>query len=140
MPKRRRVGPPHTYNPKSDPRNIEKMRDRMWKKGQSGNPKGPPKRKSLEAIIEEMLDETIGRGRDAITRRDALATVVIDEIINKRNVSMIKDVLQRLWPIVQKVDVNAKGQVTVVFDDQDRREMEQIVGEDLEPGDEEDEP
>lgn len=124
MPKRRRKGPQHAYNPNNDPKNIPAMRERMWKKGQSGNPKGGPPRVSLEAIVERMLDEKIGRGKDAITRREALATVLVDEMINRRNVPMIRDVLQRIWPTVQKVDFNATGQLVIQFDDQDRREME----------------
>lgn len=121
-------------NPKTDPRNIPAMRDKMWKPGESGNPKGPPPRRTLEAIVQQLLDERIGSGEDAMTRREALGTVIIDEMLNRRNSPIIKELLARLWPAAQDVNVNASGQLVVVFDDQDRATMESLDEEERTDG------
>lgn len=114
-----------TYNPKSDPRNIPAMRAKMWAPGQSGNPAGPPPRRSLESIVGEMLQERIGSGPDSMTRMEALGVVIVNELLKtKMNTPLMKEFLSREWPVVQKVDVNATGQITILFDDQDRQELE----------------
>lgn len=100
------------------------MREKMWKPGESGNPAGPPPRRTLEAIVQQMLDEKISEGVDAMTRREALAAIVLDEAMTKRNTKVLTEVMQRLWPQVQDVNINAKGEMIVIFDDQDRREAE----------------
>lgn len=123
---RKPTGGGRARNPNASPRNIPAMREKMWKPGQSGNPKGPPPRRSLEAIVQQLLDEQIGIGADTMTRREALATVIIDEMINRRNSPIIKELLSRLWPAAQDVNVNASGQLVVVFDDQDRELFDAI--------------
>lgn len=113
---------------KNDPRNIPGMKAKMWKPGQSGNPKGPPRRKTLEAHVEELMDEKIGRGKDAITRREALATLIVDELM-KRNMKLLRTYMDRVWPEVQEHNLSMKGPVQVVLDDQD---VEPDMREDLE--------
>lgn len=123
--RRRKSDRRRVYNPNSDPRNIPGMREKMWAPGQSGNPSGPRPRKSLEAIVGDLLQETIGSGPDAMSRMEALGVVIVNELLKqKMNTPLMKEFLAREWPVVQKVDVNATGQIQILFDDQDRQEIE----------------
>lgn len=71
----------------------------QFKPGQSGNPAGRPKRKPLDEVVLEMLDQEVTA--DGRTRTDQLAVILLDEILNKRNGRMLKEVLSRLWPVKQ---------------------------------------
>lgn len=93
--------------PSRSPRDIPAMRKKIWKKGQSGNPKGRVARRTLESFVMELLDETIGHGRDRHPRMRALAAVIVDEVLNKRNDKVIKPILDRLWPSSMHLDVDA---------------------------------
>ena len=87
-------------NPKDHP----KMRAAMWKKGQSGNPKGRPKRPTFEALVATILDEHIP-GSD-VTKREALARVFVDAML-KRNAPMIREFLERSWPKTTRLEVES---------------------------------
>lgn len=113
--------------PKNDPRRNPAMRERMWRPGQSGNPAGPPRRKTLEEIVGRLLEEAMVVDGQTVPGMEALAKVVLHEAMQRRNDKVLKELLARLWPATQKVEVDARGAVTVVFDDQDRRELE--IGE-----------
>ena len=106
---------------RSDPRNIPAMAEKMWKPGQSGNPAGRKPGKTIEMIVLEMLDHKIKTDDgDKISRMEALAAIILDEVINRRNPQLIKQILDRIWPAGVDVNFNAKGGFTIVFDDQDR--------------------
>lgn len=113
--------------PKNDPRRIPAMRERMWKPGQSGNLAGPPRRKTLEEIVGRLLEEQMTMDGKVVSGMEALGAVVLHEAMQRRNDKVLKELLARLWPTT--VNVNAQGSVVVVFDDQDRREMEAIRDE-----------
>lgn len=58
----------------------------LWKEGQSGNPLGRPKRKTLTELIHKKLDET----PDGWNK---LVALVLTEIFTNKN----KDVMKELW-------------------------------------------
>lgn len=109
--------------PKNDPRRNPAMREKMWKPGQSGNPNGPPRRKTLEELVGRLLEGPMTIDGREVSGMEALAMVVLNEAMQRRNDKVLKELLARLWPATTKVDLNASGAVTVVFDDQDRREL-----------------
>lgn len=78
------------------------LKEYRFKKGQSGNPAGRPKRMSFEAMVEHVLDEQIPGG--GVSKREALARVFVDTMLH-RNASMIREFLMREWPAVQKHEV-----------------------------------
>ena len=68
--------------------------------GQSGNPSGrKPGALSFEQIIAKILDEEIAD--TGTTRRELVARIYIDEIVDKRNTVLIKSLLDRIFPTPQ---------------------------------------
>lgn len=86
------------------------MIEKQWKPGQSGNPRGRPKRPSFEALVAQVLDEAVP-GSDW-TKREALARVFVDELM-KRNGALIREFLAREWPAVQKHEHDIAQPVSV---------------------------
>ncbi len=82
------------------------LKPHRFKPGQSGNPKGRPKRMSFEAQVAHILDEIIP-GQD-VTKREALARVFVDTMMH-RNASTIREYLAREWPVVHKIEVELPG-------------------------------
>lgn len=75
----------------------------QWKPGQSGNPKGRPKRPSMETLVAQILDERLPNSDQ--TKRELLARVFVDEML-KRNGRMIREYLAREWPIHHQITVS----------------------------------
>ena len=107
-----------------------------FRPGQSGNPAGPKPRQSMEQIVEKLLDEEVtvqaGEGpAERVSRREALARLVLAEAIRPNPKKWaVELLLDKLWPNPPAaVNVNSSGSLTIVFDDQDRREMEAIRDE-----------
>lgn len=73
----------------------------QWKPGQSGNPQGRPKGATLEEVLRKYLSEHLP-GTDT-TRLEAMAVVVFNEGITKRNAKVMKMLFDRLWPQPIKV-------------------------------------
>lgn len=87
-------------------------------KGQSGNPKGRPKKgHTLSDAIKEALDKRdVQKGYDKVTRNQAIAEVLTQEAL-KGNLTAINMVLDRMEgrPMIrQEIDMDAKMDVPMV--------------------------
>ncbi len=76
---------------------------RIWKPGQSGNPKGRPKVKSFETRVMDMLSEAIGEtGED---KGDLIVRRFIKMLIEGDG-PMLREFLARMWPAIVKLDID----------------------------------
>lgn len=92
-------------------------KDKSWKKGQSGNPKGQP-RKLPE--ISELLEKVLGDRGDGITRAEKILSNLADmaEGDDKNSVRAAEVLLNRGWGMPkQKTEVESSGNVTIVWKD-----------------------
>lgn len=87
------------------------MRERMFKPGQSGNPKGRQKGRTLEEEVRKLLDAKLSTGADAPTRLEALAAILLEEVMQKRNTALIRATLDRLWPAGLDVNLHATHEI-----------------------------
>jgi len=85
----------------------EAMKKHQWKPGQSGNPKGRPKRLTLEEHIRKVLDEPVD-GTDGWDGHEALARVIVNMMV-KRNAPIIKEYMEREWPKIQRHELSGDG-------------------------------
>jgi len=70
--------------------------------GKSGNPKGRPKKRTLEEDLRRILKE-IPAG-SAIDKQEGIIRIWLDEIICKRNTRALIALLERLFPAPQSKD------------------------------------
>ncbi len=108
--------------------------EHRWQKGQSANPAGRPRgsEDSFEATIRRELNRRVAGdpnldGNRRVTRRTRLARAILDraEAGDARLATMILD---RVWPVPAH-EMSPTQPVVVVFDDQDRRELQAADGE-----------
>tara|TARA_B100001123_G_C15308018_1_gene1023368 strand:+ start:1264 stop:1704 length:441 start_codon:yes stop_codon:yes gene_type:complete len=71
----------------------EAFKSKQWKKGQSGNPKGRPKGKTLSEEIKAMLHDEL-KGGDGLTHLEAIARVMVKEAL-KGKFPFAKEILER---------------------------------------------
>lgn len=96
--------------------------EHQFKPGQSGNPAGRPKGRSITAILRRMLDEA-----DAATGR-TMAEAIAEAIIVKAalgDAKLIREVLDRTeGKVTQPVDVTTQGEAvkTVFYIPENRRD------------------
>ena len=76
-----------------NPNSLKNLKPAPWKKGQSGNPKGRPKRKTITETIHEVLEEMYP-GQGEKTNREMIARVAIKEAI-KGGFPFVKEVMDR---------------------------------------------
>jgi hypothetical protein len=74
----------------------------QWKPGQSGNPAGRPKGRSLQEWVLEIAEEQV-TGTE-MTKMEFAARVFFEECL-KRNPRFFVELLARLWPAPLKHEV-----------------------------------
>jgi len=91
--------------PRVDPRTHPAMREKMWKKGQSGNPRGRPPKLKFEEIVAKVLDE--GEPGSDLSKREALARIFVSRLLEADR-TLIKEFLAREWPATTKHEVTGR--------------------------------
>lgn len=85
-----------------------------WKPGQSGNPKGRPKKKTFEELVEEELSAEL-KGTDGMIGREALAKHFARKLFKDKDA--FAHYIKRAWPEVSRhevsadIDMNAEMQI-----------------------------
>lgn len=80
-----------------------------WQKGQSGNPAGRPRRKSITEIVNELLDKPIASDSE-VTQRELLCEKLI-EMANNGHKTAISELLARLDPATKKAEISVTESV-----------------------------
>ncbi len=125
---------------KAKPRSKRKLPPQLeankWKPGQSGNPKGRPKRKSLEEVLREYLAKVLETDKEGneVTRLDAMAKVVFSEGVTKRNAKVMIALMDRLWPKPIRLQGDPDNPLHIVqrepnldhMSDKDLRQMDRL--------------
>jgi len=76
-----------------------------WKPGQSGNPAGGRKRRTLEEQVMTLLDsEPRSDGKSIL---DHMAEQIVAHIARGKDTPLTRDLLKRIWPEVQRHEVAA---------------------------------
>ena len=76
-----------------------------WKPGQSGNPAGGRKRKTLEEEVMRLLHTSQRDGQDAPL--DIMAKQIVAHIARGKDTALTRELLKRIWPEVRRHEVTA---------------------------------
>lgn len=102
---------------------------RRFRPGTSGNPVGGSPKKTLEEIVTVLLGEAVvdPKTGQAMVRKELIGRALLAQAAAGKH-SAMKLLLERVWPKREIHEINANGRLVVVFDDQDRREIEAAEG------------
>lgn len=95
-------GAPDARSPEQ--RRLDALKANQWKPGQSGNPAGRPKRRTLIEEIASVLEEQIEIGGRVVTKQEALARVLVTEML-KGNPRALEAYLSRVAPQLKRIEV-----------------------------------
>lgn len=85
----------------------ENLRGHVFKPGQSGNPKGRPKGRTLVEIINDVLAEEVRIGDgDSVSRMEAAVRIAADEAIRNRDVRWFRELMDRISPKPKRIEVS----------------------------------
>jgi predicted esterase YcpF (UPF0227 family) len=82
----------------------EPPKEYRWKKGQSGNPKGRPKKKTFQEYVEKELDVRLKKA-DGIEKRELLAKLWVDRLLKQKSKEDFTHYIKRVWPEIAKHEV-----------------------------------
>lgn len=91
---------------------TERLKPFRWKPGQSGNPAGRPKNKSLEVVLRDYLAETSDADPD-ITRLEEVAKTLFSTGITDRNAKVMIAIFDRLWIKPVKIQGDPDNPITI---------------------------
>ena len=77
--------------------------DTWFKPGQSGNPKGRPKRVTFEELVTRVLDEPMPGQKD-ITKREHIARDFVKMLLASDG-KMLREFMERVWPKTTKHEI-----------------------------------
>lgn len=110
----------------------------QWLPGQSGNPGGRPKGRTLMAVLRELLDQgelsghACGEGKLVI---DLVGEAYLWECIRRGNATLLKELLDRLdGPVTTKMEHEGEVTIRVEYADTDPPVAETPPGPAEDPG------
>ena len=68
----------------------------QWKPGQSGNPAGRPKKKTMEEVFVDLLAEEVGQ--TGVSKLETLAKVIFAQATTGKREKVMGILMDRLWP------------------------------------------
>lgn len=107
---------------------VGAIRNRFRAGEPSRNPAGRPKNRTFDEMVRALLEEDVPDGKGGTMERGELIARALLANAATGKGQAVKLVIERLWPKLVKHEVDAKGSVVVMFDDQDRREIEASEG------------
>jgi hypothetical protein len=93
---------------------YDHLKAHHWKPGQSGNPKGRPKRESFESIVQRLLDLDHPDKDVDCSRREYIARQFVD-MMEGRNDKVLKEFADRVWPKLTKHEITGRDGEPVDF-------------------------
>ena len=103
---------------------VEPPKEYRWKKGQSGNPNGRPKKKSFRELVEKELDSEIKKL--GIDKREMVAVLFVDRLLKQKSKEDFTHFIKRVWPEISKHEV--RGDVDLTHEmSQAAEELEELL-------------
>ena len=97
-----------------------------WKKGESGNPKGRPKKRRLEDEVYDLLQKPVDESGQ--TGLDVMASRIVEHIVAGKDTGLTREMLKRIWPEIKhhelSADVELSGEMDIAA-----AELSRFLGE-----------